>query len=113
MHKIEVVVDSDSFHVVHEALRRSRARPFRASEIRLFDPTAPLEGCYRGVQYPIGRECLKLEWIVRDHEVESTVDAVRRGLDELGAGNAEVVVQAVEETSQLRPSVWARKRATG
>jgi nitrogen regulatory protein PII len=113
MHKIEVVVESDSFPMVHESLRKSRVGPFRASEIRIFDPTAPPKGCYRGLQYPIGRDCLKLEWIVRDHQVETTVDAVRRGLDELGEGNAEVVVQSVEETAQLRPSIWTRKRATG
>jgi len=113
MHKIEVVVESDFFPVVHQALRKSRVGAFRASEIRIFDPQAKLNGCYRGVEYPIGRDYLKLEWIVRDHEVEATVDAVRHGLDELGEGNAEVMVQAVEETAQLRPSVWTRKRATG
>jgi hypothetical protein len=99
--------------MVHEALRKSRVGPFRASEIRIFDPTAPLRGCYRGVPFPVGRDCLKLEWIVRDHQVEATVDAVRHGLDALGEGNAEVVVQAVEESTQLRASVWTRKRATG
>jgi nitrogen regulatory protein PII len=113
MHKIEVVVESDLFLVVHEALRKSRIGPFRTSEIRIYDPQAPLNGCYRGVEYPIGRDCLKLEWVVRDQDVEATVDAVRQGLDQLGDGNAELVVQAVEESTQLRPSVWTRKRATG
>ena len=113
MRKIEVVVPSDSFDVLHEVFRRTRLRPFRVSEIRVFDPTAPPEGWYRGLRYPAGRACLKLEWIVRDPEVEATLDAIRRGLDEFGQGEAEIAVQAVEDSIQVRPSVWQRSRAIG
>jgi nitrogen regulatory protein PII len=111
MQKIEVVVQSDSFNGVYEALRNAKVGPFRASEVKIFDPAAPREGCYRGAKYPIGRERVKLDMIVPDQDVETTVEAIRDGLDAVGESHAELVVQAVGDSTHLSASVWTRARA--
>lgn len=111
MRRIDVVIESESFNAVHEALRRARLGPFRASEVRIFDPSKPPEGCYRGAKFPVGVECVRLELIVRDHEVKVAIDAIRDGIEVLAEGDAEIVVGPVEESVHLRPSVWARAAA--
>jgi nitrogen regulatory protein PII len=112
MKKIEAVVRIESFDGVHQALRDAKVGPFSVSEIKVFDPAAPPGGCYRGAKYPIGREYVKLDWIVRDPDVEATLGAIRDGLDAVGEGHAEVVVQAVEDSMRLTASVWTRARGT-
>ncbi len=44
---------------------------------------------------------MKLEWIIRDPDVKTTVDAISDGLDARGAGHVDVVVQSVEESMRL------------
>jgi len=95
MHKIEVVVQADCVGAVSEALRRVKLGAFRTSPITLFD--SELEhGSYRGATYALGRERIKLELTVADHEMELAVDAIRRGIDAFGRGDTDLMVLPIE-----------------
>ena len=110
MHKLEVVLQADCVGGVSEALRKAKIGPFGASDITIFDPAAAPQGSYRGAPYAIGRERVKLELVVPDHEVEPAVEAIRDGIDAFGEGYAELVVLAVQDSMDLRPSPWTRRR---
>jgi len=109
MQKIEVVINSDCFNAVYEALRKAKLGPCQVTSLRIFGPATP-DGLYRGATYPVGRDCMMLAWTVRDHGVKTTLEAIREGLGEFAQEAAEVVVYAVEESMRLRSSVWARAR---
>jgi len=113
MQKIEVVVQPECLGGVSEALGKAKIGPFQASDVTIFDPTKAPEGSYRGAKYAIGRERVKLELIVPDHEVEPAVEAIREGIEAFGeGGGAELVVLAVQDSVHLSPSPWTRSRAT-
>jgi nitrogen regulatory protein P-II 1 len=96
VHKIEVVVQHDRLSDVSEALRRAKIGPFQASEVRLFDPTEKPSGSCRGASYTLGRERVKVELVVAEHEVETAVDAIHRGIGSTGEGDTRLIVLAVE-----------------
>ena len=96
MHKIEVVVQPECLGEVSEALRRAKSGPFVASDVTIFDPSDAPSGSYRGASYTIGRERVKLELIVGDHDVEPTVEAIRKGVGTYGRGGMELIVLPVE-----------------
>jgi nitrogen regulatory protein PII len=112
MQKIEVVIQSECLGGVSEALRKARIALFRACDIKTFDPAAP-PGSYRGASYAVGREQVKLELLVRDHELEPAVEAIREGIDALGIGDAELLVLSVQDSVRLSPSPWTRRSAIG
>jgi len=112
MHQIEVVLQPDCLGSVSEALRKAKIGPFRASDVTVFDPAAAPEGSYRGARYAIGRERVKVELVLPDHEVEPAVEAIRDGIDAFGEGYAELVVLPVHECVHLGPSPWTRRRST-
>ena len=109
MQKIEVTLSDDCFTSVYAALRKVKMPSFRASDLKVFDPSAP-PAFYRGAPYPRAHDSLRLEWIVPDQDVEAAIEAIQDGLDDVGEGDAEVVVQAVVEARHLSPSVWTRRR---
>jgi nitrogen regulatory protein PII len=111
MHKIEVTLQPECLGGVSEALRKAKVGPFQASDVTIFDPMKGPEGSYRGAKYAIGRERVKLELIVQDHEMEPAVEAIRDGIDAFGEGFAELVVLVVQDSMHLRPSPWTRPRA--
>jgi nitrogen regulatory protein PII len=96
MHKIEVVVQRDQLSDVSQALRSAKAGAFRASGVTVYDPAETSDGTYRGASYSTGRQRVKVELVVSEAEVESTVEAILRGLEKFGKGEAELVVLAVE-----------------
>ena len=110
MQKIELVAQSECLGGVSEALRKAKVGPFRASGVTIFDPAAPLDGSYRGGRYAVGRQCVKLELIVPDHDLEPAIKAIREGIDAFGQGEAELLVLTVRDSVRLYPS--PRKRAT-
>ena len=111
MQKIEVVVQPECLSGVSEALRKAKIGPFRASDVTIFDPTKAPEGSYRGAKYAIGRERVKVELVLPDHETEPAVEAIRDAIDAFGQGDAELVVLVVQDSMHLSPSPWTRPRA--
>jgi nitrogen regulatory protein P-II 1 len=110
MQKIEVVIQRDCLGSVSEALRKAKIGPLQVIDVTLFDPAAPPDGSYRGARYAIGRERVKLELILRDHELDPAVEAIRDAIDGFGAGDADLLVATVEDSLRLSPSPWTRSR---
>jgi nitrogen regulatory protein PII len=111
MQQIHVVIHPDCLGGVSEALLKAKIGPFRASDVTIFDPTTPSQGCYRGAKYAIGRACVKLELIALDHEVEAAVEAIQEGVDAFGKGHADLTILPIEDSLRLSPSPWTRSRA--
>ena len=105
MHKIEIVVQPDCLGRMSEALRKAKIGPFRTSAITVVDPAAPPDGSYRGASYATGRERVKLEFVVGDHEVEPALETIQQGIDAFGSGDAELVVLEVQSSVRVSPSL--------
>ena len=111
MHKIEIVVQPDCLGRMSEALRKAKIGPFRTSAITVVDPAAPPDGSYRGTSYAIGRERVKLEFVVPDHEVEPALETIQRGIDAFGSGDAELVVLEVQSSVRVSALAASPSRA--
>jgi nitrogen regulatory protein P-II 1 len=101
MQKIEVAVQPECLNDVSESLRKAKIGPFRASAVTNVDPAAPLQGSYRGASYAIGRDRVRLELVVPDHEVESAIEAIREGIDAWGKGDTELLVLNIQNSVRL------------
>jgi len=106
MRKIEAVIPPESLGNVSEALLQAKIGAFRASDVTSFEPGTP-KGNYRGAEYALGHERVKLELVVPDQEVEPAVEAIRLGLD--GARGAEVLVIPVFDEIHLSARVGRRR----
>ena len=102
MRKIEAVIPPESLGNVSEALLQAKISAFRASDVTLFDAGNP-KGRYRGTEYAVGHELVKLELALPDQEVESAVQAIRLGIQDAREG-AEVLVVPVFDSIHLSPS---------
>src|SRR5262249_1952163 len=110
MHKIDVVINSDAFNDVLQAFAHARVGTFRVSSVKIYDANAPPSGSYRGLPCAVGKDCLKLELIVRDHEVRAALEAVQDAVDSFGHADAEVTVHALDQSTIMTPSVWSRSQ---
>jgi nitrogen regulatory protein PII len=99
MRKIEAVIPPESLGNVSEALLQAKISAFRANDVTLFDAGNP-KGRYRGTEYTVGQELVKLELVLPDQDVESAVEAIRLGIQDAREG-AEILVAPVFDSIHL------------
>ncbi|HTO70373.1 MAG TPA: P-II family nitrogen regulator [Myxococcota bacterium] len=108
MRKLEFVLQPESLGDVSNALARAKFGAFRASDVTIFDPAAP-QGRYRGTEYTVGRELVKVELVVPDQEVEQALEALRVAFASSRSGT-EVQIVPIFDSVQIRPASDARRR---
>jgi len=109
MRKIEAVIPPESLGNVSEALLQAKIGAFRAIDVTYFEPGTH-KGIYRGAEYALGHERIKLEIVVPDQEVQPAVEAIHLGLD--GAQrDAEVLVVPVFDEIRLSARSGGRRAA--
>ena len=82
MWKIEAILRPASVDDVTEALKGARVHSFMMSDVSSFDTKCGPVGSYRGANYAVGLERVKLEALVPDDYVEDAIKGI------LGAASA-------------------------
>jgi len=106
--KIEVVLRSDCLQAVTEALRNAKISPLQASDVTLFYPDRAPDGRYRGAVYSVGRERVKVELLLPDHDIAFAIEAIRQGIDPCSGSEAELLVLDVRNVVHLGTPRWER-----
>jgi len=82
MWKIEAILRPESVDDVVEALKNARVQSFLMSDVPTFDTKSGPVGSYRGADYSVGLERVKLEALLPDDYVEDAIKSI------LGAARA-------------------------